>query len=138
MRVKLKNGNVGELIAVGIEELVVINIRVLAENPFSVRSQIGLRRPAFDLVAQRVLPFVGVRQVELIEEEKAACEQYTNHHYRKHNAINADAGGLDRRHFIGAFHQSKRDQDRQQHSVLRQVVDEVRAHVQQVVAHDPG
>ncbi len=67
--VELENGDIAELVAVGIEELVVVNVVVLAENPLAIGTQIGLRRLAFDLVVQRLLPFVGVGQIELVSEE---------------------------------------------------------------------
>ena len=68
--VELKHADVAELIAVGIEELVVVDVVVLAENPFAVGAEIGLRRLAFDLVVERFLPLVGVRQIELVGEEE--------------------------------------------------------------------
>jgi len=68
--IDLKDGEVGELIAVGIEELVIVDVVVLAENPAPVGTQVGLRRLAFDLVVQRFLPLVGMGQVELVGKEQ--------------------------------------------------------------------
>ena len=68
--VELKDGEVGELIAVRIEELVIVNVVVLAENPAAVGTQIGLRRFAFNLVVQRFLSLVGVGQIELVGKEQ--------------------------------------------------------------------
>ena len=47
--VELKDADIAELVAIGIEELVVVDVVILAENPFAIGTQIGLRRFAFDL-----------------------------------------------------------------------------------------
>jgi hypothetical protein len=69
--IDLKDGDVAELVAVGIEELVVVDVVVLAENPFAVGTQVGLRRLALDLVVQRFLALVGVRQIKLVGEKQS-------------------------------------------------------------------
>ena len=76
--IELEGRDVGEGVLVGIEKLVIVNGVVLAENPFAVRAQIGLRGLALDLVAQRLLPLVGGRNVELIEEEQAGADRGGN------------------------------------------------------------
>src|SRR5580700_40070 len=90
VRIELEHGDAAKNIAVGIEELVVINIRVLPEDPFAVGTKIGLRRLTFDFVAQRVLTFVGVRKVELIGHEKHAGDHHGGHEYGNDDAIKAD------------------------------------------------
>ena len=69
--VELKDGDVAELVAIGIEELVVVDVVVLTENPFAVGAQVGLRRLAFNLVMQSFLALVGAGQVELVGEKQA-------------------------------------------------------------------
>ena len=69
--VEFKDRDVAELIAIGIEELVVVDVIVLAENPPAVGAQVGLRRLAFDLIVQGFLALVGVGQVELVGEEQS-------------------------------------------------------------------
>ena len=69
--VDLKNGEVGELIAVWVEELVVVDVVMLAENPASIGTQISLCRLPFDLVVQRLLALVGMGQVKLIDKKQA-------------------------------------------------------------------
>ena len=69
--VELEDGDVAELVAIGIEELVVVDVVVLAENPFAIGAQVGLRRLALDLVVQRFLALVGVGQVELVGKEQS-------------------------------------------------------------------
>ena len=68
-RIDLKDGDIAELVAIGIEKLVVVDVVVLTENPFAVGTEIGLRRLAFDLVVQRFLALVGAGQVELVGEK---------------------------------------------------------------------
>ena len=55
---------------IGIEDAVVVDLVVLSENPLAIGLQIGLRRLALDLVAQNFLLPVGMRNVELIEDEQ--------------------------------------------------------------------
>jgi len=70
-----------------------------------------LRRLAFDLVVQRLLPFVGMRQIELVGEEKSDASKPRLHH-RGDNAIDARAGSFHRRNLIAALHQTEGDQHR--------------------------
>src|SRR5581483_1926885 len=51
VRVKLENRDASELVPVGIEELVVVDIGMLTENPLLVGTQVCLRRLALDLIA---------------------------------------------------------------------------------------
>ncbi len=67
--IELEYREVAKLVAIGVEKLVVVNIGVLAEDPLAVRIQIGLRRLALNLVAQRVLPLVRVGKIKLVEEK---------------------------------------------------------------------
>src|SRR5947209_2256991 len=64
--VELEDGKVAKLVSVGVEELVVVDSRMLAKNPFARGIQIGLRRPPFNSIQQRVLTFVGMRKVKLV------------------------------------------------------------------------
>ena len=68
-RIEFKDGYSAEAIGIGIEYLVVVNLVALAEDPFAVGLQIGLRGLALDLVAQDLLALVGVRNVGLIKNE---------------------------------------------------------------------
>src|SRR5262249_47553546 len=69
--VELKDGKAAEQVPIGIEELIVVDIRMLAKNPLAIRIQISLRRFALDQVAERVLPLVGVRKIKLVEEKQS-------------------------------------------------------------------
>src|SRR5690349_12595011 len=60
-RIELEHSQTAELIAIGIEELIVINVGMFSKDPFAVRIQIGLGRLTLDQVAERVLALVGVR-----------------------------------------------------------------------------
>ena len=68
-RIELEGRKIAKLIPVRIEKLIVINFVVLPENPLATRIQVCLRRLAFNLVAERILPLVGSRQIELIKEK---------------------------------------------------------------------
>src|SRR3984893_10318765 len=103
-RVQLKDGNTGELVSIRIKKLIIVNVVILAKDPLAIRPKISLRRLAFDLVVQRLLPFVGMWQIELVSEEKSDCEQARGHHNRGNNAIDARAGSFHRRNLIAALH----------------------------------
>ena len=75
LRVEFEDGEIGEAILFRIEELVIENASGLAwvlaaEDPFPVRAQEGLRRPALDHAAQRLLVPVGGGKVRLIKKEQ--------------------------------------------------------------------
>ena len=75
-RVEFEHGEVGEVLPVGIEELVVENAAglaglLLAEDPLLFRMQKRLRGPALDDVAQGLLAAVRLRQVEIVKQEQA-------------------------------------------------------------------
>src|SRR5580698_283099 len=135
VRIKLEHGNATKDIPVGIEELIVIDVGMLPEDPFAVGTKIGLSRLAFDFVAQCVLTFVGIGKIELIRHEKHAGDHHGGHEYGNDDAIKADAGGLDGCDFIGTLEQSKGDQHRQQHAERRGVVKKIWRYVQQIFAY---
>src|ERR1700676_1210018 len=69
--IELKNGEIGELISIRVEELVIVNIVMLTKNPAAIRAEIGLGRLSFDLIVQGFLAFVGVRKIELVSKEQS-------------------------------------------------------------------
>ena len=73
--VELEDRNSAEVVGVGIEDLVVVNLVILSENPLAIGLQIGLCRLALDLVAQDFLLTIGVRDVNLIEDEQSAGQK---------------------------------------------------------------
>src|ERR1700733_2870150 len=87
-----KDGEIGELIAVGVEELVVVNVTMPAENPATVGTQIRLRRLTFDLVVQRLLAFVRMRQVELVGKKQACGEHCGRGQHGREDAVDAGSG----------------------------------------------
>ena len=119
VRIELEHGDAAENIAVGIEELIVVNVGVLAEDPLAVGAQVGLRRFALDAVAQCVLPLVGVGKIELVGEKEHARDQSGSEQHRNNDPVKADAGSLDGGDFVRALQQAKRDQHRQQHAERR-------------------
>ena len=72
--IELEGGDIDKGVLVGIEKLVIVNRVVLAEDPLAVRTEIGLRGLALDLVAQGLLALIGRRNVELVEEEQAGAD----------------------------------------------------------------
>src|SRR6201999_1715124 len=89
--IEFEDRDAAKRIRFGIEYAVVINLIALAEDPFAIGLQIGLRRLALDLVAQDLLLAVGVRDVDLIEDEKHRSEDGSDHDNRYRRAIDAEA-----------------------------------------------
>src|SRR5271165_413361 len=138
LAIEFEDGDVAELIAVGIEELVVVDVVVRAENPFAVGAEIGLRRFALDLVMESLLPLVGVRQIELVGEEESCGEHACGYDDWRDDAVDAGSRGFNRCDFIRALHQPESDENGQQHHQRRNVVEEIRSDVEQILGHDLG
>jgi hypothetical protein len=74
-RVELEDGNIAEGVDVGVEVLVVKDAVgaawvLLTEDPLTAGMLEGLGGFAFDDVAQRFLPTIGLGQVQLVEHEE--------------------------------------------------------------------
>ncbi len=107
VRIELKHGDAAENIAVGIEELIVINVGVLAEDPLAIGAKISLCGLALDLVPERVLPFVGIGEIELVRQKEHAGDESGSDQNRENHAIKTDARRLDRRDFIRTLQRPK-------------------------------
>ncbi len=136
--IELKDGDVAELVAIGIEELVVVDVVVLTENPLAVGAQVSLRRLAFDLIVQRFLALVGVGQIELVGEEQSYCQRRSGHDHRRDDAVDAGSSGLDGGNFVGPLHHAKRDQHGEQHDQRSHIVKQIGRDVEQVLRDDGG
>src|SRR5207248_8583849 len=86
--IELKHLQVAELITVGIEELIVVNVGMLPEDPFAIGIQISLWRLALDFIAQGVLPLVGVGKVDLVEEKQSSGQQRAHDKNRHDDSVN--------------------------------------------------
>ena len=133
--IELEGGDVGEGVLVGIEELVVVDGVVLAEDPLAVRAQVSLRGLALDFVAQRFLALVGLGDVELIEEVKAGADGGGDDEDGEDDAVDAGPGGLHRGDFVGLLQQAEGGEDGQQNAERRHDVDHRRRDVEQILAH---
>jgi hypothetical protein len=125
--IELEDGEVGELVAVGIEELVVEDAAGLAglrlaEDPILLGMQNGLRRAALDDVAQRLLPAVGLGQIVLVEEEQAHGRMAAMDN-GNHQPVKADAGGLHGDEFAVAVEHAEGDQHGDEHRQRRDLVE---------------
>ena len=140
--VELEYGEVGKLVAVGIEEFVIENTPwlagqwLLSEHPFLLGMQVGLRGPALDLVAQRLLLAVGLGQIVLVEQKQHHRQHRGHGHNRNDQPVQADPRGLDGDNLAVAVHHAEGDQRRNQHRQRRNVVEHAGRQVQQVRAHD--
>src|SRR5439155_27110613 len=67
-RIEFKHRESAKEVLRGVEEIVVINLRALSENP-ALRMSVRLRRAAFDQIMKRVLPLVCIRQIRVVERD---------------------------------------------------------------------
>ena len=122
-----------EQLTVRIEELVVIDLRVFAEDPLPAGLVIGLRGAALDLIAQGVLALIGVGQVGVIEHDQARGQQQSGQQQRQGNAIQADAGGLEGDEFVIFRHHAERDQHGHQRGQRRELIEEIAGKIDKIV-----
>ena len=94
----------------------------------------GLRRAALDDVAQRLLPAVGLGQIELVEEKQAHGKDGGDGDDGNHQPVEADAGGLHGDDFAVAVEHAEGDQHGDQHRQRRDLVEHAGRQVDQVVA----
>ena len=126
-RIQLVDADAEHDVLGGVEIFVVVNARAGALDPLAVRAEIRLDGAALDLVAQRVLPAIGLRHVVIIEGEQAAAEHGARQQHRRGQAIQADARRLERGHFVVLGEHAEGDQHRHQHADRQRLVDELRA-----------
>ena len=131
--IELEDRDAAEAVGVGIEYLVVVDFVVLPENPFAVRLQIGLSGFALDLVAQNLLLAVGMRYVDLIEDEQAHGENGAEHDDGECRAVNAHAAGFHCRQLARLLHQPEGDENGKHDRQRRDQIDERRAYIPQVL-----
>ena len=92
---------------------VVVNTRALTLDPLAIGPQVGSRRAAFDLVAERVLaPVRFWKNAGVVETEQAGAQQETGDHHGAGQAVQAYAGGLESDHLVVFGHDAESDQDR--------------------------
>ena len=100
-----------------------------------VGCEVGLRGAAFDLVAERVLPLVGVGQKCIVEQEHAAREQAARQRERKNQPIEADAAGLEGDHLVVLGEHGQRYERGHQRRQRRELIDHERNEKAEIVDH---
>ena len=150
--IELEDREVGEFVAVGIEELVVEDASGfarpgLAEDPIVLGVQDGLGRFAFDDVAESLLFAIGLGQIELVEEKEGDGEKGGDGDDGNHQPVKAYACSLHGDDFAVAVEHAEGDQHGDEHGQGSDLVkhtggevDEVGADCEEsnVVAQDVG
>ena len=124
-----------EEILVRFEQVVIIDFSFLAKDQ-ALRAGIVLRRAAFNLVAQRVLALVGVGKIDIIHDDHACRQRQPGQQQWNRQPIKADAAGLARNDFVVLAHHAQRNQYRHQRSQRRQLIQQIRSQVPEVIHHD--
>ena len=138
---ELKDGEIGEDVAVGVEELVVEDAAGLAGasvgagDPLAIGAKKGLGGLAFDGGAEGLLAAIGLREIELVEGEERAGDDAREDEDGDDDAIEAGAGGLHGGELGGAIERAEGDEDGDESAERGGVVEDVGDEVEQVVAH---
>ncbi len=69
-RIQLEDIQASEQFMIGIEKLVVVDLRVFTKDPLPAGLVVSLRRAALDLVAEGVLALIGVGQVRVVQHQQ--------------------------------------------------------------------
>ena len=115
--VELEDGEVGEDVAVGVEELVVEDARGiagaggLAGDPLAVGAKEGLGGLALDGGAEGFLAAVGGGEVELVEGEEADGDEGREEEDGDDDAVEAGAGRLHGGELRAALEGAEGDED---------------------------
>ena len=134
-RVELDDTKTAEQFFVGIEKIVIVDLEIFTENP-ALRAGIGLWRPALDLVAERVLPLIGVGEVGVVENEKARGENESGEKERNGKAIDADAASLEGDDFVVFAEDAEGDENGDESAEGRELIDEIGDEVPEIVDDD--
>jgi len=135
----LEDGNIPEGINVRIEILIVENTAglagpLLAEDPFAAGMLKGLRRLAFNDVAQRLLAAIGLREVELVEHEERNGQDRCDGYNRHGNAVEADACGFHGGQLAVAVHDAEDHQHTNEDAERGDEVDHAGGEIDEVLA----
>ena len=134
--IQLQNIQLTKEIPRRVEELVVINFPVFAEDPLVAWMEIGLGRLALDLVAKSVLLLVGVREIGVVENQHRGSQRESGKEKRQGNAINADAGGLASHDLVVFGHHPERDKHAHERSQGRKLVEKIRREIPEIFHHN--
>ena len=119
----------------GIEEIVIVDLGIVAEDP-ALRPRVGLRGAAFDLVTERVLALVGVREIGAVEEQQSAGKCTTSEEQRNGQAIEADAAGFESDDFVVLAHHADSDQHGDQCAERGELIEQIGNQVTEIVDDD--
>ena len=119
---------------IGIEELVVVDLRGFAKDPLPAGLVVGLRRAALDLVAQGVLALIGVGQIGVVQNDQAGREKHAGQQQRQRNAVQAEAAGLERDELVVFGHHSEGDQHGHERGQRRELVEQIAGEIQKILS----
>ena len=139
--VELEEGEVGEVVGVGVEELVVEDVSglaglLLAEDPLLVGVEGGLGWAAFDFVAEGFLLAVGLGQVGLVEGEERAGQDAGDGDDGNDEPVEADTGGLHGGEFAGAVELAEGDEGGDEDAERGDLVEHAGGEVDEVFTDD--
>src|SRR5579864_1153616 len=123
--IQLENIQAAEQFTVGVEELVVVDLRVLTKDPLPARLVVRLCRAALDLVAQGVLALIGEGQVRIVQNHQTGPEKNAGQQQWQRDAVQAEAAGLEGDEFVVLCHHSESDQHGYESGERRELVEQV-------------
>src|SRR5256885_6725958 len=134
-RIQLDDRESAEKILYGIEEVVVVDFRILSKYP-TLRPRIGLRGAALNLISQCVLALVRVRQIGVVEYDHHHRQCHANKQQRHGKAIQADAARFAGDHFVVLAHHAQRHEYRHERGKRGELIREIRREIAEVLYDD--
>jgi hypothetical protein len=97
--IEFEDGEAAEKFFVGIEEIKIVNLGIVTENP-ALGTGVSLRRLALDDGAKRVLALVGVGEIGVVQDEEDGGNGEASEEEREGESIEGEAAGLEGDDFI--------------------------------------
>src|ERR1700722_6670735 len=130
--VQLKDIQAAKQFKIGIEELVVVDLRSLPEDPLPAGLIVRLRGAPLYLIAEGVLALIGVRQIGVIQDQQAGSEKDSGQQQRQRNTVQAETAGLERDQLVVFRHHAESNQHRYERGEGRELVKQVASKVHEI------
>ena len=131
-RIQLEDIQPSEQFMIGIEELVVVDLRVFTKDPLPAGLVVRLRWAALDLIAEGVLALIGVGQVGVVQHQQAARKKNAGQQQRQRDPVQTEATGLERDELVVLRHHSESNEHGHECSERRELVEQIASEIQKI------
>lgn len=133
--IQFEDGKAAEEFFFGVEEIVVVDLVILAKNP-ALRAGVGLGRATLDDGAVGVLTLVGVGKIGVVEDEKSGGNGDTGEENRNGEAVEGDAAGFEGDDFVVLAEDAEGDEDGDEGAERSELVNGIGDEIAEVVDDD--